>query len=376
MKILLLGPSASRRERRSIHLLHEALAAQLRGEDGLEVSTAETDAGPGPGHWIAPLRTLLRIRRRSRGCDVLHCLDIADAWYVPACRCRTVVTIQDVGLLRYAHNRAAPWRLRALASLQLAAAKRADQIACSSQATLADVVARASIPAAKLVCVPMAMVQTLPVVGRAEATSLVSALVPELGGRPYLLHIGSNIERKNRIGLVQALARIPADLHAVFAGVPLAGAALDEALRLGLQPRIHSVANPSPHELAALYTTAHALVFPSTYEGFGLPVLEAQSLGCPVVCGDIPALRETGGDAALFCAPADPAGFVATIRAVGEPAQRDQLVARGRVNIGRFSITQVARDYLGLYHRLVRREAAEPASAVSPPPPRPPSVSA
>jgi glycosyltransferase involved in cell wall biosynthesis len=110
-------------------------------------------------------------------------------------------------------------------------------------------------------------------------------------------------------------------------------------------------------ELAGLYRSAHALVLPSLYEGFGLPVLEAMVAGTPVVASDIPSLREVAGQAALFVdRPLDPAAWREALARICTDAElREELVRRGRVEAERHSWPEVA----GRFRDLLLRVAAE-----------------
>ena len=102
--------------------------------------------------------------------------------------------------------------------------------------------------------------------------------------------------------------------------------------------------------LAQLYAGADAVLFLSAYEGFGLPVVEAQAHGIPVVCSDIPVLREVGGAGALYVDRANPEAVAEALAAVmRDPARRDKLVRAGRGNASRFSWGETARQTLAVY---------------------------
>ena len=104
-------------------------------------------------------------------------------------------------------------------------------------------------------------------------------------------------------------------------------------------------------DLPGLYALSSALVFPSLFEGFGLPVLEAMRAGCPVVCSHAPSLREIAGNAALYFDPTRPEELAARI--VETVAGRSDLVAAGRARAGRFSWERTARATLDVFHALV-----------------------
>ncbi len=108
-------------------------------------------------------------------------------------------------------------------------------------------------------------------------------------------------------------------------------------------------------ELAWLYAHATAYCFPSRYEGFGLPGLEAMRVGCPVVASTAGSLPEVYGDAAIFLGPTDGVGWVRAIRRVTEDAAlRRTLQAKGRERVERFSWNELARRTLEVYERCAR----------------------
>ena len=111
-------------------------------------------------------------------------------------------------------------------------------------------------------------------------------------------------------------------------------------------------------DLAALYSAADVFVFPSLYEGFGLPLLEAMACGVPVISSDassLPEVAATGGEpAALLLSPQDEAGWsAAMLRLLAEPAARQRLIAAGAAQAARFTWPAAARQLAGLYDRLL-----------------------
>jgi alpha-1,3-rhamnosyl/mannosyltransferase len=121
--------------------------------------------------------------------------------------------------------------------------------------------------------------------------------------------------------------------------------------RLGLEQRVELAGHVEREELAALYRGAECLVFPSRYEGFGLPVLEAMASGTPVVAAATGAVSEIAGGAAVLVEPADPAALAEGIeRAL---ADRERLVEAGLERASGFSWTETARRTLAVYRELL-----------------------
>jgi glycosyltransferase involved in cell wall biosynthesis len=162
------------------------------------------------------------------------------------------------------------------------------------------------------------------------------------GGDSYLLFVGAVQRRKNPLAAAKAASEL---------GMPLvvAGPTRDEALAGELERQGADVRGyVSREELVELYRGAAALVMPSRYEGFGLPVVEAMASGTPVVAAPDAALREVAGDAAVFVEPDDLAAGVR--RAL---AERESLVAAGLRRAAGFSWEETARRTLAVYREVL-----------------------
>jgi glycosyltransferase involved in cell wall biosynthesis len=160
----------------------------------------------------------------------------------------------------------------------------------------------------------------------------------------YLLHVGNRAGHKNVGLLLEAFARLAADdpsLHLVLSGAGMPGES-DQLETLGIADRTHLL-KVSDADLPGLYRCAAAFVFPSYYEGFGLPVLEAMAAGCPTVVSDIPALVEVAGGATPAVAPDDVDGLVAVLlQILGDRRYADRLRADGRRQASSFSWRRTA----------------------------------
>jgi glycosyltransferase involved in cell wall biosynthesis len=164
----------------------------------------------------------------------------------------------------------------------------------------------------------------------------------EASGDPYLLFVGAVQRRKNPLAAAEAAAELGMRLVVV-------GPSRDAALVHALEQRGADVRGYVPkEELAELYRGAAALVLPSRYEGFGLPVIEAMASGTPVVAAPDAALREIAGDAAVF---AEPAELAAGIRRA--LAERDKLVAAGLRRAAQFSWDDTARGTIAVYREVL-----------------------
>ena len=179
--------------------------------------------------------------------------------------------------------------------------------------------------------------------------------VPALGSdTPFVLHVGSNLRRKNREGVLRIFARVKDQWNGqlVFAGDRLSESLVSLGRELGLADRIVEVSNVDDAVLEALYNRATALLFPSTFEGFGWPIAEAHACGCPVLCVDRDPMKDVAGDAALVRPLEDEAGFAADLLRLTEPGERARWSARACENAQRFSAARMVAEYVELYRAL------------------------
>ena len=199
------------------------------------------------------------------------------------------------------------------------AARTCDVVFANSDATAADLVSLLGIEPDRIVHAPPGLAAGLGPIGPAA----------ELGG-PSILGLGTIEPRKNLARLVEAWRLLDGELGLVLAGGEGWGDRPDLAdpriLRLGYVPDV---------EIARLYRGASVLVFPSLFEGFGMPVVEAMACGTPVVASAHPSLDEACGDAAVRVDPLDPEAIADGIR--DALARREELVTRGLVHAARFS---------------------------------------
>jgi len=181
---------------------------------------------------------------------------------------------------------------------------------------------------------------------------------------PFFLTVGGQEGRKNLRTLYDAMAL----LHADGVAVPLlqCGPGMSAQTRrlYGAAPWLTHLGYVTDEQLVALYRRATALVFPSRYEGFGLPVLEAMRAGGAVICADASSLPEVAGDAALpFTWNDAPALAAQMMRVLQEPGLRDALIAGGQAQAARFSWSKTAADTLARFERAAGQRAAATRAA-------------
>lgn len=267
----------------------------------------------------------------------------------PLRRSRKVVTIHDLTFLKYPQYATAT--VRAYATQVQRCLTWTDLVLAVSENTKQEIVENLGFPADRVIVTPLA--------SRYERS--LSAIDPTpIWPRPYLLFVSTLEPRKNLTGLITAfeILKRTADpaLDLVLIGQRgwLDQPILDQIARSLNQSSIHRLRYVPDGQLARFYCQAQAFVYPSHYEGFGLPVLEAMSLGAPVVCSDIPALREVAGGAALFVDPMDTAALAAALaQLLQDPAQRQRLIAQGQTQARQFSWAKTAQRTLDAYGLLI-----------------------
>ena len=191
---------------------------------------------------------------------------------------------------------------------------------------------------------------------RQKAEVVVEAL-----GLPqdYILFVGTREPRKNLSLLIKAAAVCESDIPIVLVGWEGWGSEewLEIAKEQGLQNRIFTTGYVDEESLACLYSNALALVFPSLYEGFGLPLLEAMACGCPVICSDAASLPEVAGNAALLI---DPSEFedlaVAIDKVVSDSGIRMDLIQKGFERAAQFSWERTAKLTLEVFRSVANQD--------------------
>ena len=172
----------------------------------------------------------------------------------------------------------------------------------------------------------------------------------------YILFVGTSDPRKNIQTMVRAMAYLPASVKLVCTG----WAGWDNLSGLGekdahmLKNRVLLTGYVSDRDLACLYSGARAFVYPSVYEGFGLPILEAMACGCPVVCANRASLPEVAGDAALYCAPDDPECFGDRLnKLLADVGLREKMQMKSIAQAEKFSWAKTAEKTIKVFSDIV-----------------------
>ena len=300
-------------------------------------------------------------RKLSAGFDLVHICDHSNAMYQAHVGHRPVaVTCHDLLAVRGALGEgtdcpASPTG-KYLQRWIVAGLRKADAVVCASPATLRDAqrIVRQANGRPQLRLIPHGL--NFPYRRQAVAVARghlarVAQLDPE---RPFALHVGSNSRMKNRDGALRifALTKNNWPGQMVFAGQPLTAELRSLGKELGVAERVVEIDNPSNDLLEALYSSAMVLLYPSRFEGFGWPIIEAQTCACPVICSDREPMSEVGGDAALTLDVDDEAAMARALLRLTDPGERARWSEKSLHNAQRFEATKMIARYVELYRSL------------------------
>jgi glycosyltransferase involved in cell wall biosynthesis len=292
---------------------------------------------------------------RSLGADLLHV-----PYWAPPLRCPipVVVTIHDlVPLLLPAYRGGT--LVRAYMRLVSHAARGSDAVIADSEATRRDVLAHLGLAPARVTTIVLAAAKHY----RPPSDDERAATLTRLGlRRPFVYYVGGFDARKNVSALLRAFAHLHAqrpDVRLVLAGrvpppqLPLFPDLRGEIAALGLHDAVDLPGFVSDDDNRALYGACAAFAFPSHYEGFGLPPLEAMACGAPVMVADRSSLPEVVGDAGLRVAPDDVAGWAAALqRLTSDEALRSRLAQAGVARAALFSEERMAEATVAVYQQV------------------------
>ncbi|MBI1852707.1 MAG: glycosyltransferase family 4 protein [Planctomycetes bacterium] len=261
-------------------------------------------------------------------------------------RTRVVLTIHDVRALAlpdlYSAGR------RQLQKLALDSMRRhVARVIVPSEFTKHELVSRASVPEERVVVIPNAPSDVEP---RDLAAVRAWLALPER----FLLVVAHLEPRKNLGVLLESLVALPGETLVIVGEGRERDRLLRAAESLGVVSRVRIVERLDDADLAAVYRLASIFLFPSLYEGFGIPVLEAMAAGTPVIAAATSAIPEVAGEAAMLLPPSDAGAWANAIRALArDDSSRRALVEAGRARAARFSWDRTANEILGLQRELL-----------------------
>ena len=301
------------------------------------------------GHWWS---VGLPLYIRQAGFDLFH----GTNYEVPLWpRGHNVVTIHDLSTLLYPDKHRSRSVRRARIRLPVAV-RLAQKIITPTESIRRDVCEHLGIRPAKVVAIPSAARRSFQPVPAAQSAAIRNRLGIE---DDFLLFVGTLEPRKNLLTLVRAFEQVVLNTalrpQLVIAGGE--GWLMDETLSFiessSVGERLLLTGYLGDEDLRSLYSACRMFIYPSVYEGFGLPPLEAMACGAPVIASRIAALRETLGDAACLFAPRDVAALAASIIELwNDDSQRQKLSSLGKQNAAKFSWERTAQVTLDVYREV------------------------
>ncbi len=307
---------------------------------------------------LAAKQLLFRLQTAPYGFDVVHDTYHFPPFLIPL-PSATIMTVADLTPLLLKTHTLKNSLAHRLLFPQLV--KRSHHIIAMSQHTRADLINVLKADPEKVTAIPLAADEHLrPVSDPGRVRELLHRY--ELPDR-FLLALGTVEPRKNLGRVINAFGRVSPKFPDVALAIAGAqgwdSAGLEASARaLGVQARVRFLGRVPEEDLAALYSAATALVYPSLYEGFGLPPLEAMQCGCPVITSKVSSLPEVVGDAAILVEPESIADIAdAMVRVLTDQSLRLEMEAKGLKRAARFSWRRCAEQTLEVYQGVVGRRA-------------------
>ena len=273
--------------------------------------------------------------------------------------CPTILTIHDLSLLLYPETHEKHLVRRARVKLPLAA-RKATAIITPSETVKREVCEHLGVSADKVFAIPEAARACFYPMAASESRTVCQRLGVEA---EFILFVGTVEPRKNLLTLARAFEQIirstSSPLQLVIAGNKgwLSGDLMDYLRDNQIRERVLFTGHLPDEDLRALYSGCRVFVYPSLYEGFGLPLLEAMACGAPVVTSRIPSIVETVGDAARFIAPTDVDDLARGITALLDDAsEREHRSAMGIAHAKKFSWERTATATWEVYQKVQRMQ--------------------
>ncbi len=328
-----------------------------------------TLAGGFVAKWLGYLDKFFFFPRQLRGqltsaVDLVHICDHSNAMYAAHVRKRpVVVTCHDLLAVRGALGEETDCPASAtgkyLQRWVVSGLRKAAAVVCASPATLRDAerIVRRTEGRPQILLIHHGL--NFPY--RKQAADRARKLLSRVEGldleRPFALHVGSNLRMKNREGVLRIFALTKNDWNGqlVFAGLGLTPELRSLGQELGVLERVVEVEGPENELLEALYSTAMVLLYPSRFEGFGWPIIEAQACGCPVICSNREPMSEVGGEGALTAEVDDEPAMARALLELTAPAERARWSEKSLRNAERFQAEKMIEHYIDLYRALGAR---------------------
>jgi glycosyltransferase involved in cell wall biosynthesis len=318
----------------------------LKADSSLKVWGIFVNQLPRPRRVVQSLNgEIVRWKLHHEQPDIVHETYYLGRKLAPS-NSRTVLTVYDMIHEKFPQFFPADDKTR---QIKKAAVARADHVICISENTRADLIDLLGVSREKTSVTHLAHTVS------AQKTEPLN----RPGNRPYIAYVGVRFGYKNFVGFIRAFGE-STFLRSTFSIVCFGGGAFtpeerEEMTRVGLQADQVILMNGADEILQSVYRGAEAFAYPSLYEGFGLPPLEAMSAECPVVCSRTSSLPEICGDAAEYFDPTEPESIATSIEHAVSSTRRKELVALGLLQIQKFSWDHCATQTAAVYDAVSER---------------------
>lgn len=330
------------------------------------------------GHFDKLILFPAILKRAAQWADVVHFVDHGLAIYTKYLQDKPhMVTCNDLIAMRAARGELSEWSGREYplpsARFQQLIARgleRAHFVVCISQATQSDLHRLTAVAPENSRVIYDALFHDFTLLSAQSVQAQLDHLsLPR--DVPYLLHIGRSVPTKNRHGALEIFRQLRqnhgfSDWHLVMSGGELSSQLRQDIIGQNLESVVHECSDLTAEQIRALYMGAKALLFPSFYEGFGLPIIEAQACHCPVLTSNRAPMTEVGGAGAFYFDPARPAEAARNIAPIlRSPEELEQMKLKGVENVQRFEPQIMLQAYSEAYHAVYQQHAGATASPCS-----------
>ncbi len=265
----------------------------------------------------------------------------------------TVMTIYDLSLVNYRHCHPID-RVRLFERHFYKRIDQPEHYITISEFVRQEIIETFNIPPEKVTAIPLGVNSRF----SKKESSLVSNYLQEKGlPEKYILTVGTHEPRKNIASLVRAMACTREKYTLISIGWPgwLNTEFHQTIQKLNLQDRVICLGHIPDDELVLLYNGAKVMVYPSLYEGFGLPILEAMACGCPVICSNTSSMPEVAGNAAILVTPEDELALAEAIDQVMEDEKlSQQLIESGYLRSSEFSWNNTAQRTVSIFNQAAK----------------------
>ena len=313
---------------------------------------------PTTSSWkkLSPLWRVWGVTRQleKEKIDIFHGLSNELPLNIHQSEVKSIVTIHDLIFLHYPQyyhsidRKIYTYKFRK-------ACENADKIIAISECTKRDIIEFFRIPADKIEVVYQGCDPSFihPVAEEKKREVRAKYQLPD----HYILNVGSIEERKNALSAVQALMMLPEQIHLVIVGRHTEYTDKVEHFikENKLEERVHIISNVPFDDLPAFYQLAEIFVYPSRFEGFGIPIIEALYSGIPVVAATGSCLEEAGGPDSIYVHPDDIKGMADAFKQIyTDPERKKNMIEKGHSFAKRFSEEKQAEEILNIYKKLMK----------------------